>query len=33
MIAASDLNQQLSQGFASGSPADLFYLSTDALAG
>lgn len=33
VIAASDLNQQLSQGFASGSPADLFYLSTDALAG
>ena len=33
VIAASDLNQQLSQGFASGSPADVFYLSTDALAG
>lgn len=33
VIAASDLDQQLSQGFASGSPADLFYLSTDALAG
>ena len=33
IIAASDLNQQLSQGFASGSPADIFYLSTDALAG
>lgn len=33
VLAASDLNQQLSQGFASGSPADLFYLSTDALAG
>lgn len=30
---ASDLNQQLSQGFAAGSPADVFYLSTDALAG
>lgn len=30
---ASDLNQQLSQGFAAGSPPDLFYLSTDALAG
>ncbi len=30
---ATDLNQQLSQGFASGSPADVFYLSTDALAG
>ena len=33
VVAASDLNQQLSQGFASGSPADVFYLSTDALAG
>lgn len=33
VIAASDLNQQLAQGFASGSPADVFYLSTDALAG
>ncbi|MFT4211012.1 MAG: extracellular solute-binding protein [Microbacterium sp.] len=33
VTAASDLNQQLSQGFASGSPADVFYLSTDALAG
>ncbi|WP_081746786.1 extracellular solute-binding protein [Arthrobacter sp. H5] len=30
---ASDLTQQLSQGFASGEPADVFYLSTDALAG
>ncbi|MCS5716361.1 ABC transporter substrate-binding protein [Herbiconiux sp. CPCC 205716] len=30
---ASDLNQQLSQGFASGKPADVFYVSTDALAG
>lgn len=30
---ANDLNQQLSQGFAAGSPADLFYLSTDAIAG
>ena len=30
---ASDLPQQLSQGFASGEPADVFYLSTDALAG
>ncbi|HSE09628.1 MAG TPA: extracellular solute-binding protein [Nocardioidaceae bacterium] len=29
---ASDLTQQLAQGFASGSPADLFYLSTDQLA-
>jgi len=33
VIAASDLNQQLSQGFASGKPADVFYVSTDALAG
>lgn len=33
LIAAADLNQQLSQGFASGDPADIFYLSTDALAG
>jgi multiple sugar transport system substrate-binding protein len=33
VTAASDLNQQLSQGFASGSPSDVFYLSTDALAG
>lgn len=33
VIPASDLGQQLSQGFASGSPADVFYLSTDALAG
>ncbi|QWT24397.1 extracellular solute-binding protein [Subtercola sp. PAMC28395] len=31
--AASDLNQQLAQGFASGKPADVFYVSTDALAG
>ena len=30
---ASDLNQQLSQGFAAGSPPDLFYLSSDAIAG
>lgn len=33
VTAASDLNQQLSQGFAAGTPADVFYLSTDALAG
>ena len=33
VTAASDLNQQLSQGFASGSPADVFYQSTDSLAG
>jgi multiple sugar transport system substrate-binding protein len=31
--AASDLNQQLAQGFSSGKPADVFYLSTDSLAG
>ncbi|WP_026534726.1 sugar ABC transporter substrate-binding protein [Arthrobacter sp. H14] len=30
---ASDLNQQLSQGFASGEPADVFYLSTDQFVG
>jgi multiple sugar transport system substrate-binding protein len=31
--AASDLGQQLAQGFSAGKPADVFYLSTDALAG
>ncbi len=31
--AASDLPQQLSQGFASGDPADVFYVSSDAFAG
>lgn len=31
--AASDLNQQLSQGFAAGNPPDLFYMSTDQLGG
>ncbi len=30
---ANDLPQELSQGFASGSPADVFYLSSDAIAG
>ncbi|MGN7949503.1 sugar ABC transporter substrate-binding protein [Microbacterium sp. 22215] len=30
---ASDLSQELSQGFAAGEPADLFYLSTDQIAG
>lgn len=30
---ASDLSQELSQGFAAGKPADLFYLSTDQIAG
>lgn len=29
VIVASDLNQQLSQGFSSNEPPDLFYLSTD----
>lgn len=33
VVAATDLSQQLSQGFAAGSPPDLFYLSTDQLAG
>jgi multiple sugar transport system substrate-binding protein len=33
VVAASNLSQQLSQGFAAGKPADVFYLSTDALAG
>jgi multiple sugar transport system substrate-binding protein len=32
VTAASDLNQQLAQGFSSGKPADVFYLSSDALA-
>lgn len=30
---ASDLPQQLSQGFASGEPADVFYVSTDQFVG
>jgi multiple sugar transport system substrate-binding protein len=30
---ASDLNQQLAQGFAAGSPPDLFYMSPDSIAG
>lgn len=30
---AADLNQELAQGFAAGSPPDLFYGSTDQLAG
>ena len=33
VVAAADLNQQLAQGFAAKKPADVFYLSTDALAG
>jgi multiple sugar transport system substrate-binding protein len=31
--AAADLNQELAQGFSGGKPPDVFYLSTDALAG
>ena len=30
---ASDLNQELAQGFAAGTPPDLFYVSSDFLAG
>ena len=33
VVAATDLAQQLSQGFAAGSPPDLFYLGSDQLAG
>ena len=33
VIAASDLPQQLAQGFASGKPADVFYLGNTDLAG
>lgn len=33
VTAAADLPQELSQGFAAGAPADVFYLSTDHLAG
>ncbi|MFC4243731.1 extracellular solute-binding protein [Gryllotalpicola reticulitermitis] len=33
VIAANNLDQQLAQGFASGKPADVFYLSTSSLAG
>jgi multiple sugar transport system substrate-binding protein len=33
VTVASDLAQQLSQGFASNNPPDVFYVSTDALAG
>ena len=32
MIVASDLGQQLAQGFASGNPADIFYLGNDQVA-
>lgn len=33
VVAATNLNQELSQGFAASTPPDVFYLSTDALAG
>ena len=33
VIAATDLSQQLAQGFASGKPADVFYLGSGDLAG
>lgn len=33
VIAASNLDQQLAQGFAARKPADVFYLSTGSLAG
>lgn len=33
VIAASNLDQQLAQGFAAKKPADVFYLSTGSLAG
>ncbi len=33
VIPATNLDQQLSQGFAAKKPADVFYLGTDALAG
>lgn len=33
VTVASDMVQQLSQGFASGKPADVFYVSTDQFAG
>ncbi|GAB3618342.1 hypothetical protein GCM10027416_28990 [Okibacterium endophyticum] len=33
VTVANDLPQQLSQGFAAGTPADVFYLSSDNLAG
>lgn len=32
VIVAQDLNQQLSQGFAAGTPADVFYVSSDLVA-
>ncbi|MEO7588902.1 MAG: extracellular solute-binding protein [Arachnia sp.] len=33
VLPANNLEQQLSQGFASGNPSDVFYLSTDTLGG
>lgn len=33
VTVATDLNQELAQGFAAGSPPDVFYASTDQLAG
>lgn len=33
VLAATDINQQLTQGFAGGNPPDVFYLSTSQLAG
>jgi multiple sugar transport system substrate-binding protein len=33
VVAATNLSQELAQGFAAGSPPDLFYLSTDQIAG
>jgi multiple sugar transport system substrate-binding protein len=33
VLPASDLTQQATQGFASGNPADVLYVSTDAFAG
>lgn len=32
VVVASDLNQELSQGFSSDNPPDLFYLSTESMA-
>src|SRR5262249_57192280 len=32
VIVASDLGQQLAQGFASGNPPDIFYLGNDQVA-
>ena len=32
MVVASDLGQQLAQGFASGNPPDIFYLGNDQVA-